>query len=373
MSSFDKNKQAFFALVRAGLWEQDVQLALFGQIDFNEVYWLAEKQSVVGLVAAGIEHVVDAKVPQDVALTFAGSTLQLEQQNIAMNGFVANLIKQLRKKDIYALLVKGQGIAQCYERPLWRASGDIDLLLSDSNYERAKAALLPLAIEVDTEYKSLKHLGMTLNGGFVVELHGMLHSRLSNRIDKTIDKAQYDVFCGGKVRSWENNGTQVFIPAPDNDVIFVFTHILKHFYIEGIGLRQICDWCRLLWKYKDSLNYGHLESRIRKAGIMTEWKVFAAFAVEYLGMPIEAMPLYNARWKKKACRIMDFVLETGNFGHSREKKFSKRFLVGKIQAAWFKMGDFARHARLFPLDSVRFFWHYFGDGIRQAYAKKACL
>jgi len=75
------NQQAFLALVRAGLWEKEVQLASFGQIDFNEVYRLAEEQSVVGLVAAGIEHIVDVKVPQEVALQFASIALQIEHRN----------------------------------------------------------------------------------------------------------------------------------------------------------------------------------------------------------------------------------------------------------------------------------------------------
>ena len=33
---------------------------------------------MVGLVAAGLEHVIDVKVPQVWALQFAGQTLQLE-------------------------------------------------------------------------------------------------------------------------------------------------------------------------------------------------------------------------------------------------------------------------------------------------------
>ncbi len=363
----DKNILAFFALVRAGLWEQEVRLSQFGEIDFKEVYLLAAEQSVVGLVAAGIEHVIDMKVPQDVALMFVGATLQLEQQNIAMNEFVGKLIELLRKDDVYAVLVKGQGIAQCYERPIWRTSGDVDLLLSDSNYEKAKATLLPLAIEVETEYKSLKHFGMTLKEGFVVELHEMLHSRLSNRIDETIDEVQHDVFCGGNVRPWENKGTPVFLPAPDNDVIFIFTHILKHFYIEGIGLRQICDWCRLLWTYRDSLNRDLLESRLRKMGLMTEWKAFAEFAIEYLGMPVEAMPLYSSerKWSKKAEKIIAFILETGNFGHNRVSAKSK------VGSAWLKFTDFAHHARIFPLDSLKFFWHFLWDGIALAVSQEA--
>lgn len=66
---------------------------------------------------------------------------------------------------------------------------------------------------------------------------------------------------------------------------------------------------------------------------------------------------------------MEFVLETGNFGHNREIKRSENFFVGKIQAAWFKMGDFARHAKLFPLDSVKFFWHFMRDGLVLAISK----
>ena len=145
----DDNISVFFELVRAGLWETEVRLSHYNRIDFNEVYRLAEEQSVVGLVAAGIDHIVDITVPQKIALTFVGSALQLEQRNNAMNDFVAKLTEKLHEKDIYALLLKGQGIAQCHERPLWRASGDIDLLLDGENYEKAKKYLIPLTNSVE--------------------------------------------------------------------------------------------------------------------------------------------------------------------------------------------------------------------------------
>lgn len=371
----NKNQQVFFELVRAGLWEKEARLSQFNDIDYETVMEMAEEQSVVGLVTAGIEANTNYSdgtnndIPKEWNLQFIGSTLQIEQQNKDLNVFLARLIEKLRREDIYALLVKGQGIAQCYEKPLWRASGDVDLLLSDTNYEKAKKVLIPLAEDVEKEFKTFKHLGMTMKGGFVVELHGTLHSRLSRRVDKVIDEAQRDVFYGGSVRSWMNGGTTFFLPSPDNDVIFVFTHILHHYYIEGIGLRQICDWCRLLWTYRESLNHELLEARIRKAGLMTEWKAFATLAVEWLGMPMEAMPLFNEndnqneKLKRKAELILEFVLECGNFGHNREKA------GGKINSAWSKLKDFARHLRVFPMDSVKFFCHFMVDGIKLAIAK----
>lgn len=332
------HQYAFFELLRAGLWEKEARLSEFKGIDFAAVLQLAEEQSVVGLVTAGLEKVVDSKVPKDVILQFVGITLQVEQRNKDMNDYVAQLIDQLRKEDIYAILVKGQGIAQCYEKPLWRASGDVDLLLSENNYEKAKKLLKPLAVVLESEYESFKHLGMTMKGGNVVELHGTLHSRLSKRIDRVIDDAQNDVFYSGSVRSWLNGNTLVFLPSPNNDVIFVFTHILQHFYIEGIGLRQICDWCRLLWSYRSAVDVRLLEQRIRRAGLLSEWRAFATLAVDWLGMPVEAMPLYSydKKWIRKAERIMEFVIETGNFGHNRQIDHSNSHIGRKAQSLWRK-------------------------------------
>ena len=53
-----------------------------------------------------------------------------------------------------------------------------------------------------------------------------------------------------------------------------------------------------------------------------------------------------------------------NHGHKRKRSRSKSFWVGKIQSAWRKLSDFARDARIFPWDSVKFFCHFVLDGIR---------
>ena len=356
-------------MVRAGLWENEVRLLPFEGVDLAQVHRLALEQSVVGLVAAGQEHVQDVKIPQDVALSFAGATLQIEHRNKAMNEFVAKLMRQLRDDGVNALLVKGQGIAQCYERPLWRSVGDVDLLLSTENYERAKKVLIPLASVVEQEYTSFKHIGLMIDG-FLVELHGTLRTRLSGRVDRLVDRVQEDVLRNGDVRVWRNGDTDVMIPAPDNDVIFLFTHILHHFYIEGIGLRQICDWCRFLWTYKGRLDCGLLERRLLAMGLMTEWRAFAAMAVDWLGMPAEAMPLYcdSERWSRKGCRILTFVLECGNFGRNRKGDAApaKSYVSRKLRSLWRKCRDFGQHMRLFPWDSIRFFWHFFWDGVATA-------
>ena len=374
--ALSNNQQAFFSLLRAGLWEKGVRLSPYGDVDFSEVLKLAEEQSVVGLIAAGLERVTDVKLAKKDVLQFIGQTLQLEERNKAMNYFIGVLVDKMRDAGIYTLLVKGQGIAQCYEKPLWRSCGDVDFLLGSDNFEKAYSFLTPLAQHVDREESYSRHIGMTIDP-WVVELHGSLRCGLSPKMDKSIDELQADCFERGNVRSWRNGDTDIFLPGVDHDILFIFTHYLKHLYKGGIGLRQICDWCRLLWTYREKIDVALLKKRLREMGLMSEWKVFGAFAVEYLGMPIEAMPVLNDNgneWelggslRRKAGRICSFIMEVGNFGHNRDTSYYSKcpFLIRKTISMGWRIGDLFRHATIFPLDSFRFFPKLMFDGIRSA-------
>ena len=325
----DKNQDILLTLTRAGLWEKGVQLLPYGEIDYSTIYDMAERQGVVGLVAAGLEHVTDTKIPQVAALTFAGVTIQMEQRNKAMNQFIAELVEKMRAADIYTLLVKGQGVAQCYERPLWRPSGDIDFLLSEEDYKKAVELFKTLYPNNKNGGQYSKEYAFYTDQ-WMIELHGSLRTCLSAKIDKQVDEVLKDGFFGGNVRSWQNGGTQVFLPAPTEDVFLVFTHFIKHFYKEGMTLRQVCDWCRLLYTYRDPLNYGQLESWIRKSGLMGEWKSFYNLVCKYLGMPDEfqdsgAMFQVDSRFDGKSERLMNFIL----IGYSGNK-FKDTWQIAKI-------------------------------------------
>ena len=362
-----KNQKAFLALVRAGLWEKEARLSQYNDIDYSRVLALAEEQSVVGLVAAGLEHVIDVKIPKENVLQFVGQTLQLEQRNSAMNKFIGVLVERMRKEGIYTLVLKGQGVAQCYERPLWRSSGDVDFFLSEDNFIKAREYLRPIVNNgFDPDYETARNISAQISS-WDIELHTNQFCGLSNRMDKGVDELRKAVFEDGHIRSWMNGSVQIILPGVDEDVLFVFTHFLKHFYKGGLGLRQICDWCRVLWTYRITLNHELLETRIQKMGLMTEWKAFAVYAVDYLGMPVEAMPLYSSdkKWIKKAHRINRFIIAVGNMGHSRDNSFyeNKSFILRKFFSLRRRIGDLCSHTMLFPLDSFRFFPSLFFNGI----------
>lgn len=363
----NNNQQAFIALVQAGLWEKDVRLASFKDIDYKEILRIAEKHTVMGLVAAGAEHVVDNKIPRKDMLQFVGKALRIERRSQAMNEYIEHLITYLRKRNVYALLLKGQGIAQCYERPQWRTCGDIDLLLSKENYEAAKNLLIEFASSIEEEKETRKHMALKIDK-WVIELHGTLRTSLWKSLERVMDEVQGDIFSCGNVRSWMNGRTLVYLPRADEDVVFVFVHILQHFFVEGIGLRQICDWCRLLFTYRGKINLTILESRLRSARLMTKWKVFATFAVEYLGMPEEAMPFYSSSWclKRKADMVMTLVMDSGNFGRGKDKSYKEKHSKGIRYCI-----SFGKHAKdgfrrfcIFPAEALLMWWKLMMYGLK---------
>ena len=367
----------FFLLTRAGLYGRTEGIEDFmpERVDWAEVYQLAKEQKELGLVADGIETIRaewlkthdTLSIPRQWVVEFAHTSLRLEQRNQNMNRFIEQLFGRLQKNGIHALLLKGQGVAQCYQNPFRRAIGDVDLLLSEEDYWKAKDYLRQFASS-SKEGKDYKKECAVVIANWKVEMHGSLRCGFSSRIDKELDKVYHDTFNDRNVRSWMNGTVEVFMLGKEDEVFYVFAHLLNHFYKSGVGIRQICDWCRLLWTFRDSLDLSALEARLKKMKLMSEWRSFGMFAVEFLGMPEEAMPFYceDERWRGKARKILAFVLKTGNMGNNRRgevKTYS--YLSRKINSSGQRICDLANHFTIFPLNTLRFLPKIFLNGLYQ--------
>ncbi len=365
MKSLKKSiNKAFIAIVKAGIWEKGFRLndclEKSRELDIAELNRLANEQALSGILAIGLEYLQDVKMNIEEVLPIMESSMSIQAANSRMDVFIAELFADLNTERITAVLVKGQGIAQCYERPLWRACGDVDLVLIGDNYSSAQSFLTRKAEKIEEEVILRKHQGFKIKD-YMVELHGTLHSELSRRVDKVLDDEIDTMFKNQEFRFWKNGDSVIPLPSVNHDVVFIFSHILQHFYKQGIGLKQICDWCRLLWTYRDEIDVEYVEDRIKKMGIMPEWKAFAALAVDSLGMPVEAMPFYDDRkkWSRKASKILDFIFYCGNFGHNIDSSYywKHSYIVRKAISFKHRFSNFLKRVGIFPLDSLAFFFN----------------
>ena len=100
----DRNQQAFFALLRTGLFpvhgegvmvlgqakrQSRANDSLFKDVDWEEVYRLAQEQSIPGVVLCGIEELRARKqelcVLKELLLQWIGEVQVIEQRNKDMN------------------------------------------------------------------------------------------------------------------------------------------------------------------------------------------------------------------------------------------------------------------------------------------------
>jgi len=106
---------------------------------------------------------------------------------------------------------------------------------------------------------------------------------------------------------------------------------------------------------------------------MTEWKSFGSFAVCYLGMPEETMPLYSSdkKWQNKAARIKDFIMYMGNFGHNRGNRTlpESSMLKRRMHSLGLYTSDSIQQFRIFPLDSVKVWLRIICGGLSTIFHK----
>ena len=117
-----------------------------------------------------------------------------------------------------------------------------------------------------------------------------------------------------------------------------------------------------------------LELRLKEMGIVSEWKAFGAFAVEWLGVSADAMPLFESgrSWSNKAERICRLVLESGNFGHNKNNSYRSKYplLVEKSITFFRRLGEYVRLFFVFPADAPRFFVTYVRRRIKAVVANR---
>ena len=368
--------KVFLALLSAGLWENErLAQGYTSEIDWDVVISLSREQAMLPLVGNGIDistgNLSDG-LTREQNKAIIRNVYSSQEYSTKMASFVSQLFAFLQKNGLKPVLLKGMGVAQCYLRPQLRPLGDVDILLNGDEYRKGLEILSPLASKVFDEGVEDKHTQMIVKKKYV-ELHGTLHVHLTKKTDGILDRIQEEAFRNDLFRTANldpdiNSSTAVKLLEPTRDVLYVFCHILQHFANLGIGLKQVCDLARLLYTYRDELDMDFLRSKLEELGYMVQWKSFAALMEMYLGMPAGIVPFTEfttsecadasgssssgipAKYQRKARRMLNYILYTGNMGKNRDVSYRKKkpYLAKKAISAYMILCNAWRLGRIFP-------------------------
>ena len=125
-------------LLKKGLFCVDVEIP--DEVNWQEVYEEANFQSVIPIVydaTVGIEN-----IPQDVLKKLKAHTIAVMVNNDSVAKVQKEVCELLEKNKINYCILKGLSVARYYNNPELRTLGDVDILVSNKEFAKAKSVLL---------------------------------------------------------------------------------------------------------------------------------------------------------------------------------------------------------------------------------------
>lgn len=342
---------AFFTLLRAGLWNEKPDDSCFPlqELAWKQLYLHARRQTVEGIIYDGMIRLPDEFLPpRALLMKWVALVDSLERRNRRMNAVIEELKAWFGDHGITAVLLKGQEVADCYEEPLHRVCGDIDWYIP---YSRDYKRLIRLFSTKGLIWERQPGFSLCCQWkGIVVEFH----------------KQMLDIHNPFVFRYLKKLGQSEKYRSPILSHLVVNSHILKHMMAFGIGIRQLCDSARICYAYHESEDKVRLEEVYRKVGMYRWVQLLNRLLVEELGLPEEYLP-FSLSSDEGFYWMSQEVWESGNFGFYDERfgkqaePWKKRRYVGRhllhrfllhvryvpSEACWFPLMQAYSHVHLF--------------------------
>ena len=237
--------QIFFDFLRFSIGsESEIPDSLI-EADWKELYRIAQKQCLVGILFDGIQRLPssDVGISRDLLLQWMAQSKMLEKTNVRLNDAAFQVSEWFRKKGFRTCILKGQGNALMYPNPYSRTPGDIDIWV-----EGGDKRVISFVRSISPHEKACyHHIEFPSYKGVEVEVHYRPSFLLcfwhNRKLQKYYERVKEEQF-SHRVMLGEQG--EIAIPTAEFNLIFQLTHIFSHLMNEGIGLRQLLDYYYVL-------------------------------------------------------------------------------------------------------------------------------
>ena len=226
--------------------------------DADNVNWeamlaTAKKQSLAGVIYYGIGNLPKEQRPEKkLLLKWYMLAEKIKQYNQTLNELAVRTVEQYTADGFLVCLLKGQGNALMYPDPMMRNPGDIDLWVKPEG-EKCNIETIRKAVNeyVKAHYKNPEfryyHAEYAVDK-ISVEAHYMpsiMNNPIYNKRLQRWFSERMDEQCQHVVALPDGVG-QIPVPTFEFNVVFQLSHMMHHYFDEGIGLRQMMDYYYLL-------------------------------------------------------------------------------------------------------------------------------
>lgn len=355
-----KQQKIFFDFLRFCIGTAKEIPGSLKEADWEELYAIAKKQALLGVLFYGIQRLPKELAPeQKLLMQWMVMAEQIRKQNIRLFQDSVKVCKKFENKGFANCILKGQGNALLYPDPYMRTPGDIDIYLAGGR----KRVMQYINKVCPNQVMRYHHVDFPVMKT-AIEVHFtpsyMFFPIHNSRMQKWFKEVMGEQ-CNHRGSLPDGYG-EIHVPQVSFNVIYILSHLYRHIFTEGIGLRQLLDYYFVLVKWHTDLTNltdsnkslpqmtqinTDLDALRHKLKYLGLWK----FAQAVMFVMKEVFGLSEDRMiapmdEKEGKFLLDEIMRGGNFGQYDDRMGSK---VGESKIhRYFRMN----------LRNLRFVKHY---------------
>ena len=362
-----RQQEAFFDFLQFCIGSVEKIPASIKEADWKVLYAIAKKQALTGVLFHGIKQLPKELAPDaGLLMQWMGIAQNIRLQNIQLFLDSTKVCKKFKQVGFRNCILKGQGNALLYPDPYMRTPGDIDIYL-DGGRERVMQYINNVCPNQVMRYHHVDFPVMKT----AIEVHFtpsyMFFPIHNSRMQKWFKEVMGEQ-CNHRVSLPDGYG-EIHVPQVSFNVIYILSHLHRHIFTEGIGLRQLLDYYFVLVKWHTDLTNltdsnkslpqmtqinTDLDALRHKLKYLGLWK----FAQAVMFVMKEVFGLSEDRMiapmdEKEGRFLLDEIMRGGNFGQYDDRMGSK---VGESKIhRYFRMN----------LRNLRFVKHYPAEALSE--------
>ena len=246
-----KQQKIFFDFLRFCIGSAKEIPGSLKEVDWKELYAIAQKQALLGVLFHGIRRLPKELAPeQKLLMQWMVMAEQIRKQNIRLFLDSVKVCKNFENKGFANCILKGQGNALLYPDSYMRTPGDIDIYLAGGR----KRVMQYINKVCPNQVMRYHHVDFPVMKT-AIEVHFtpsyMFFPIHNSRMQKWF-KEVMDLQCSNVVTLPDGYG-EITVPTTSFNVVYILSHLYRHVFTEGIGLRQLLDYYFVLLKWHTDL------------------------------------------------------------------------------------------------------------------------
>lgn len=290
--------RGILTLVRSALTGE--KLALPEGFTLEEADELIRKQSLLPMAYQGAYNCgipADSEIMIRYQMEYYKKLIHSEEQMQS----VGKIFAAFDENGIDYLPLKGSVIKGLYPKPEFRPMGDADILIRNEQYPEICRVMKSAGFREESQTDYDYHWR---NPSLMVELHKHLFSQ---------NRTAFSLYFGDAWKRAQLTQGHKYCMTPEDEYVYIFSHMAKHVQLGGIGARQLVD----LYVYRRahaSLDEAKIEAVMLQVHALEFYhNINRMLAVWFEEQPTDAVSDF----------ITEFIFSSNNFGSLTNKMYAE--------------------------------------------------